>query len=151
MNLNSNINININDENISFFLEEKKINDGENSKEEEIKQMMEELDDLIEYDNLDLKLESELRYFINKNFYNNDELYYSEEYNIKDLLKICQFYNIDKNIRSSKCKKQDIISTIVYFESLPENYDVVQERNLAWAYMEELYNNNKMKKYLIWK
>uniref|UniRef100_A0A6C0KS77 Uncharacterized protein n=1 Tax=viral metagenome TaxID=1070528 RepID=A0A6C0KS77_9ZZZZ len=145
------MNSNINNENISFFLQEKKINNEEDSKEDEIKQMMYELEELIESDNLDLNLKSELRYFINKNFYNNDELYYSHEYNIKDLLKICQYYEIDKNIRSSKCKKQDIISTLVYFESLPENYEVVQERNLAWAYMEELYNNTKMKKYLIWK
>jgi hypothetical protein len=92
----------------------------------------------------------ELMYFKDREFYGDDELYYNQEYNVKDLLKICQYYGIDKNIKSSKCKKQDIISTIIYFESLPENYAIVQKRNLMWAYMNELVNDQKMKKYLIW-
>ena len=78
------------------------------------------------------------------------EIYYNETYNIKDLLKICNYYGIEKHIKLSKCKKQDIISTIIYFESLPENFDIVQKRNIMWAYMTELYNDSKMKKYIIW-
>ena len=70
---------------------------------------------------------------------------------IKDLLKICQYYGIDKDIKASKCKKQDIISTIVFFESLPENFEIVQKRNKMWIYMSELINDQKMKKYVIWK
>jgi hypothetical protein len=43
-----------------------------------------------------------------------------------------------------------MISTIVYFENLPENYRIVQKRNHMWAYMAELMNDPKMKKYVIW-
>ena len=69
---------------------------------------------------------------------------------IKDLLKICQYYGIDKDIKASKCKKQDIISTIVFFESLPENVKIVNKRHKMWAYIVELTNDPKMKKYIIW-
>ena len=93
---------------------------------------------------------SSLVYYIEKNFYGDDELYYNQEYNVKDLLKICQYYGIDKDIKSSKCKKQDIISTIVFFESLPENSEISQQRHKMWAYIKELMNDSKMKKYVIW-
>lgn len=141
-------------ENISFFLKEKEMSNEENGNKENdndeyIKKMMYELDEknnvsMINNKNIDLI------YFNNKEFYNNDELYYNQEYSVKDLLKICNYYGIDKNIRISKCKKQDIIYTIMYYESLPENYMIVQERNLMWAYMKEILNNTKMKKYIIW-
>lgn len=137
------------DENISFFLKEK---ESTELSENEFQKMIQEFDEEINEDfkkvfnnkNIDLE------YFINKDFYNNDELYYNEEYSVKELLKICNYYGIDKNIRTSKCKKQDIISTIIYFESLSENYLLVQQRNLMWAYMTELFNEPKMKKYVIW-
>ena len=125
--------------NIHFFLEEKN----------------EELEDTeIVVPPLWSKLENEddekLEYYFDKEFYGNDELYYTQEYTIKDLLKICQYYGIDKYIKSAKCKKYDIISSIVYFESLPENFELVQKRNRMWAYMMELTNDPKMKKYVIW-
>jgi uncharacterized protein YjgD (DUF1641 family) len=69
---------------------------------------------------------------------------------VKDLLKICQYYGIDKNIKASKCKKQDIISTIVFFESLPENDKIVNKRHKMWACISELLSDPKMKKYIIW-
>ena len=140
--------------NIIFLLEE---NDDKNNNEDEIQQIINEINndiDLTEVepwtlnDNFDFD-ESNLNYFIKKSAYGNDELFYEEEYTVKDLLKICSYYDIDKNIRTSKCKKPDIISTLVYFESLPENFDIVQKRNRMWAYISELMNDTKMKKYII--
>jgi hypothetical protein len=143
---------------INFLLEEKNEN---NSNEEDIKKMMDELNEemsefpeiinfepleFISNDNFD---ELDMNYFASKAAYGNDELYYEEEYTVKDLLKICAYYGIDKNIRTSKCKKPDIISTIVYFESQPENFELVQKRNRMWAYITELMNDPKMKKYII--
>jgi hypothetical protein len=93
---------------------------------------------------------NDLSYFIKKNFYSgNDEYYYNEEYKIKDLLKICQYYGIAKNVKASKCKKQDIISTIIYFENCPENYEIVEKRHKMWAYMTELLEDSKMRSYLL--
>lgn len=138
------------EENITFFLEDIETIEEDNSVE--LEKMMQELD----LDNVNVNVNNydelnNLSYFIKKNFYGiNDELYYSEEYKIKDLLKICQYYGIAKNVKASKCKKQDIISTIIYFENSPENYEIVEKRHKMWAYMAELLEDPKMKCYLLW-
>jgi len=143
---------NLND-NITFFLEEK-IEDSQNTNDNEIQKMLNEFeeDDFEEYmpTNNDYS-NNDLMYFSDKEFYGDDELYYNQEYTIKDLLRIGEYYGIDKDIKSSKCKKQDIISTIIFFESLPENFEIVQKRHKMWAYILELTNDPKMKKYIIWK
>jgi hypothetical protein len=136
--------------NITFFLEETLENLEDN--EEEIGQMMLEFNEKNDMNIFEcLDYQSDLIYFIKKNIYGgNDELYYNEEYKIKDLMKICQYYGIAKNIKSSKCKKSDIVSTIVYFESCLENYSVVEQRHKMWAYMTELLEDPKMKSFLLW-
>jgi hypothetical protein len=148
---------NLND-NITFFLEEK-IEDSQNTNDNEIQKMLNEFeeDDFEEYmptnndySNNDYS-NNDLMYFSDKEFYGDDELYYNQEYTVKYLLRICEYYGIDKDIKSSKCKKQDIISTIIFFESLPENFEIVQKRHKMWAYILELTNDPKMKKYIIWK
>lgn len=146
---------NDNNDNITFFLEEK--NDDKNN-EEEIKKLMEEFnddiialdDDIIDHFKSSWSYDEEMAYFMYKSKYGNDELFYDQEYTVKDLLKICNYYGLDKEIRTSKCKKQDIIATIVYFESLPENFYIVQQRNRMWAYITELLLDQKMKKFIIW-
>jgi hypothetical protein len=67
---------------------------------------------------------------------------------VKELLKICSYYGIDKSIK--KYKKPYIIDTIFYFESLPENNNIVQKRYLMWKNIYELLNDPIMKKYVIW-
>jgi len=69
-------------------------------------------------------------------------------YTVKELLKICSYYGIDKSIK--KYKKPYIIDTIFYFESLPENNNIVQKRYLMWKNIYELLNDPIMKKYVIW-
>jgi hypothetical protein len=150
----NNQDINLNKDNITFFLEDTIIDDNNN--ELELEKMMSEFD--TEYQDLDASyftnINDELKdlsYFIKKNFYNgNDEYYYNEEYKIKDLLKICQYYGIAGSVKAAKCKKQDIVSTIVYFESRPENYEMVEKRHKMWAFITELLEDTKMKSYLIW-
>lgn len=150
---NSIYNSNKND-NITFFFEEK--NDCKNN-EEEIQKMMEEFTSLNEsiQDEMTGQINScfkhsNMEYFLRKGDFDNNELFYEQEYTVKELLKICSYYGLDKDIRSSKCKKQDIISTIVYFESLSENFNIVQKRNNMWAFIYELLNDQKMKKFIIW-
>lgn len=142
-------------DNITFFLEEKS-DDKDN--ESEIQNMMYEFTRLSESEvkqtqEMDEFLLSDdglgMEYFLQKGNYGNDELFYEQEYTVKDLLKICSYYGLDKDIRTSKCKKQDIIATIVYFESLPKNFDIVHKRNRMWGYIMELMNDPKMKKYII--
>ena len=147
-----------------FFFKEK-INDKKEENDKEIQKMMEEFtknelmedfekdynrdflsDDVIDDDE---KINN-LRYFFKKDVYNNDELYYDQEYTVKDLFKICKYYGIDKDIKASKCKKNDIINTIIFFEVLPENSDIVKRRHRMWAYITELINDQKLKQYIIW-
>jgi hypothetical protein len=137
--------------NISFLLEEKEDKEDKQDKEKE------EEFDFSNFVNLDLANNdltynnSELLYYVEKSvFTNEDETYYSEKYTIKDLMKICCYYGIDKNIKSSKCRKQDIISTIVFFEGQPENKEIVYKRHNMWAYMTELIADPKMRGYLLW-
>ena len=65
-------------------------------------------------------------------------------------MKICAYYGIDKDIKAAKCRKMDIIVTIVFFEAQTENKEIVNKRNKMWAYMKELTMDQKMKPYLIW-
>lgn len=152
---------NINNDNITFFLEEKEQENLINN-EEEIEKMMAEFTDLqsenkhTEFDmyNVFSGLYNEddysnMEYYLQKLNYGNDESFYEQEYTVKDLLKICSYYEIDKDIRTSKCKKSDIIATIIYFESLPENSEIVKKRNRMWAYITELLHDPKMKKFII--
>jgi hypothetical protein len=138
--------------NISFLLEDNEtslINDEDNNIL--IAEMMREfsLEEDLKDDEDEEDIQSE--YFLKKDIYfGNEELYYDEEYTVKDLMKICQYYDISKNIKASKCKKQDIILTIVYFESLEENYDIVQQRHKMWSHMTDLMADPKMRCYLLW-
>jgi len=138
--------------NISFFLEDISTEELEENNLE-LEKMMSEFDMECQDFNFingndELK---DLSYFIKKDLYNgNDEYYYNEEYKIKDLLKICQYYGIKSSVKAAKCKKQDIVSTIVYFEGQPENYEIVEKRHKMWAFVTELLEDTKMKSYLIW-
>jgi len=95
------INLN-NDDNITFFLEEKET-DYDKNNEEEIQKMMNELNVEME---MEMEIENnefnqscfmddiysdevDLKYFVHKANYGNDEIFYDQEYTVKDLLKIC--------------------------------------------------------------
>jgi hypothetical protein len=162
-------------DNICFFLKEK-VDDKKEVNDSEIQKIMDELmDDEFtndeftndEFINDDFKQDykrdfllndivnedndiNNLRYFFKKDVYNNDELYYDKEYTVRDLLKICKYYGIDKDTKASKCKKNDIINTIIFFEVLPENSEIVKRRHRIWAYITELINDQKIKQYIIW-
>ena len=138
--------------NISFLLEEKDDKNEQEKEEFDFSNFVKEMDELTKDDTLVINYNNpELLYYVEKSvFANEDEIYYSEKYTIKDLMKICCYYGIDKNIKSSKCRKQDIISTIVFFEGQPENAEIVYKRHNMWAYMTELIADPKMRGYLLW-
>ena len=120
------------DNNISIFFNEK--DNDYNDINDDITKMMDKFRDL-ELD-VDEKSICLIDYTVN------------ESLTVKELLKICSYYGIDKNIK--KYKKPYIIDTIFYFESLPENNNIVQKRYLMWKNIYELLNDPIMKKYVIW-
>lgn len=74
---------------------------------------------------------------------------YEVNFTIKQLQIICDYYDLSKSERGTK--KDELITSIVLFENEPENIDIVIKRKEMWYYMDELKNDPKMKKYVIWK
>ena len=159
-------NININNTNISFLLEdiEENFDYTDDNKDNKINKLYSFIDDddtnnqihdinnsSNSSNNSTNNIKHNLIYYIEKSVFTcEDETYYNEKYTIKELMKICAYYGIDKDIKSAKCRKMDIIVTIVFFEAQPENAEIVSQRNNMWAYMTELATDPKMRKYLLW-
>jgi hypothetical protein len=133
-----------NTNNISFLMSDTKQNENELvNNDEELNNILKEfeIEDYSEY---------ALSYFDNNNLDGDAEYIYDIYYKVKDLLKICRYYGIEKNIKLAKCKKQDIITAIIFYEQSPENYEIVQRRNRMWGLIAELLNDPLMKNYVIW-
>ena len=71
--------------------------------------------------------------------------------NIKDLLTICEYYGIAKEIRANKYNKIEIINILMVFERELSNHQCVASRRQLWYYMNELKRDKFMKKFVIWK
>ena len=87
---------------------------------------------------------------------NMDNMYpeivnYKINFTIKQLMQICEYYGISKNMKLAKANKDEIINNIVLFENNPDNYSIVIKRKLLWYYIEELKSDKFMKKFvLLW-
>lgn len=75
---------------------------------------------------------------------------YKINYNVKDLLLICEYYGIAKELKIQKFCKEMIIYFLVDFENDPLNNTIVLKRKKMWSYMNMLKNDKFMKKYIIW-
>jgi len=108
-------------------------------------------------DNNELHLSEMLNEIYKCDFTNeNDDLIipqiinYRENFTVKELLLICDYYGIAKELKSNKCNKCEIIEFLVIFESNPMNSDIVFKRQNFWFYINELKNDKFMKKYVLW-
>ena len=75
---------------------------------------------------------------------------YKLNYTVKELLLICEYYGIAKELKNNKCNKDQIIEILVSFESDLNNSDIVFKRQNMWFYISELKNDKFMKKFLLW-
>ena len=75
---------------------------------------------------------------------------YNENFTVKELLLICEYYGISKELKSNKCNKEVIINFLVDFESNCMNTQIVLKRQRMWLYINELKNDKFMKKYVLW-
>mgnify|MGYP001437130669 CR=1 FL=1 len=73
------------------------------------------------------------------------ELNYNENYTLKQLYRIAEYYDISKR----KKKKTALIEEIVIFENQPENCEIVNRRATLWSYMEEIKQDKYLSKFLI--
>jgi hypothetical protein len=135
----------INNQNISFFL-----NDNKNDTSSlDLNILIDNFDNISNSNseiNLYEKDNSYLAYYKHKNSFLSLEDYY-KTITTKDLIKICEYYKIKK---LKGLKKEDLIGIITCFEEDLSNYEIVLKRNTMWAYLYELLNDENMKKYILW-
>ncbi len=74
------------------------------------------------------------------------QLHYTDNFTVKDLHKICDFYELDKR----KKRKDELVEDIVIYELDTNNSVSVHNRKRLWFYVEELKNDKFFKKYVIW-
>jgi hypothetical protein len=131
------------DENIFFQLSEKN-KETDTNNDFDINKLVDELDNIIIQESID---KSEIEKYCNWEFN-----YYDYELNctIKQLLLICDYYDITKKFQLNKKSKDIIISKLVDFENDPENNIIVVDRKKYWFYMTELKRDKFMKKYILW-
>lgn len=124
-------------ENISFLIDENDENDNEENEENENEEFI--ISNILneEYENED---ELDLTHFI---------INYQINYTVKQLLQICDYYGIAKELRTNKCNKDEIINILVHFENDYNNSEIVFKRQTMWLYINELKNDSHMKKYII--
>ena len=75
---------------------------------------------------------------------------YKTNYNVKELLLICEYYGIAKELKVQKFCKEMIIYFLIDFENDPLNNTIVLKRKKMWSYINMLKNDKFMKKYIIW-
>jgi len=124
-------------ENINFFLNDDDSNDELNNNIS--------LNDILKEINAD-----EGSYLQNTDNLFHEVVNYNINYTVKQLLQICDYYNILKEVKMTKCNKEEIINTIVLFESNPDNYNISCRRKKCWFYINELKNDRFMKKFILW-
>jgi hypothetical protein len=75
---------------------------------------------------------------------------YHENYTVKELLLICDYYGFAKDVKNNKFNKQQIVDYLIAFESDPTNSDIVFKRQNLWFYIGELKSDKFMKKFVLW-
>lgn len=90
--------------------------------------------------------------------YNNEDntmimshiINYNENFTVKELLLICEYYGFAKELKSNKFNKEQIIHFLVSFENDIENCEIVFQRHHMWYYINELKKDKFMKKFILW-
>ena len=77
--------------------------------------------------------------------YMNQQLEYQENYTVKDLHHIANYYDISKR----KKKKMELIEDIVAFEMDYENSNLVEQRKRLWFYFNEIRNDSYLSKFIM--
>ena len=123
------------EQNITFFLHEgEEIISNNFDAEFDINNVLQEIEN--EELNEDLKLPQLINY--------------NENFTIKELMLICEYYGFAKELKTKKYNKEEIIHFLVEYELNPLNSEIVYRRQNMWFYINELKNDKFMKKYVLW-
>lgn len=82
---------------------------------------------------------------VNENNYTAYELEYQENYTVKGLIKILDYYNLPKR----NMKKRNMIDSILIYESEIENIEIIIKRRTMWYYIRELKEDDYLKQFII--
>ena len=82
--------------------------------------------------------------------YMSRTLNYETNFTVKELMLIAEYYGLAKNLKKYKATKTDIIISVVNYELDPQNFEKVAARERMWYYINELKNDDCMKKYVLW-
>lgn len=121
-----------NDIAISYYIEECEKTD--NDHDFNIEELLNQIEDV------DLDDEMAVPHMIN----------YHENYTVKELMLICEYYGFAKDIKANKFNKEQLIDYLVSFETDIANADIVFRRQNMWFYINELKNDKFMKKFVLW-
>ena len=107
-------------------------------KEEEILDCVEEREEEINHETTIQEQEnySTIFFILEEDYMNN--------YNKKDLELIADYYDISKR----KKKKQDLVQDIIIFEQDITNEEIVEKRKLGWYCIDQIKNDDKLKRYI---
>ena len=75
----------------------------------------------------------------------NLEIHYRENYNVKRLVQILQYYGINKN----KMTKDEMIQMLIFYETDPAHRMQALERLRLWQNITELKSNSFFSKYIL--
>tara|TARA_B110001454_G_scaffold218236_1_gene245689 strand:+ start:4619 stop:5008 length:390 start_codon:yes stop_codon:yes gene_type:complete len=123
--------------NLSYSLIEKDNVNDPITYQDLLKQVHEDAENATHLDNVDTDF--------NMDEYIASEVNYNENYKKKELERIADYYEISKR----KKRKQKLIEDIVIFEKDEVNKKITERRKLLWYYMEEINNDNYLRKFLI--
>ena len=128
------------DENIVISVEEP---EEDNSKNNDVTNY---LDEFIDYDDVYTCYTNPF----DKDLHLSASLFYMENYTVKDLILICDYYGFSKEIKANKLGKELLIQCLVDWELDMKNYKIVKKRQQLWHYINELKKDKFMKKYVLW-
>jgi len=138
-------------DNITLFLQEKDCDNDDDNHDNDHDINNENNENVIDIEKLIEEFESLNNNKQNLGFLNKNSEEALNSLTVNQLLKICEYYNLLKNVKIAKYKKNEIVNAITLFEIDINNSLTVMKRKKLWNYMYELSNDAMMKKYVIWK
>ena len=103
-----------------------------------------------DFENISLQMNDDDNFHHENDQIYTDMLNYDMNFTVKQLLLICEYYDLLKDVKTNKMKKQDIIEQILLFENNNDNYEMMIRRKELWYYINELKEDKMMKKFIIW-
>ena len=126
-------------ENITYFFSENTENEQDEDEQLNLTLLLSEFEHLNEFQSSSSSEED-----IELSEIKNYELNYTN----KQLLLICEYYNLlTKKVRNMK--KKELITMIMVFEKDISNYDIVLKRKILWGYLDELKSDKMMSRFIM--